>query len=551
MGKTEAVRHTGRTDGATVDFSQVTLGIEFGSTRVKAVAADARGEIVAVGGYTWENQLVDGVWTYALDEILHALQAAYAALAQDAVARYGAAPSTFAGIGISGMMHGFLALDAEDHLLTPFQTWRNSNTEEAADQLTEALSFAMPLRWTGAHLFQRVLDHAPYVHDLSFVTTLSSYIHYRLTGEKVVGAGEASGIFPLSVDGGDYDAARLATVDALLSAYDVPWSARDLLPAVRRAGEVAGRLTEAGAHLMDPSGTLQAGIPFCPPEGDAGTGMVATNAVRPGTGNCSAGTSAFAMLVLSKPLSHVMREIDLVATPEGWPVAMAHANNGTTDINRWAGLFYDFAQRVHADVSMDQVFQTLFEAAGEGARDAGGVLSYGYYSGEGITHLNEGRPLLVQSENAAFTLPNVFRAHLYSVLACVKLGLDQLRESEGITISSMLGHGGLFRTKGVAQQALADAIEAPVTVLAHATEGGAWGSALLARYMLERADYADLGEFLERQIFTSLDAETLTPQAEGVAGWQAYMKRYRAGLAIEAEAIQSLPSVSDEARTEH
>lgn len=534
MDKTETARVL-----FSVDWTQVTLGVEFGSTRVKAVAVDPEGAIVAVGGYTWENQLVNGVWTYALDEILHALQAAYAALAGDAKKRYGAAPSTFAAIGISGMMHGFLALDADDTLLTPFQTWRNSNTEEAADQLTEALHFAMPLRWTGSHLFQRVLDGAEYVKDLAFVTTLSSYIHYRLTGEKVVGAGEASGIFPLAADGGDYDADRLATFDALLASYDVPWTARELFPVVHRAGEEAGRLTAEGALLLDPSGALHEGIPFCPPEGDAGTGMVATNAVKPGTGNCSAGTSAFAMLVLERPLAHVMREIDLVATPEGLPVAMAHANNGTTDINHWAALFSDFARRIHADVDMDQVFETLFEAAGEGDRDAGGLLSYGYYSGEGITHVNEGRPLFAQEENARFTLANVFRAHLYSVLACVKMGLDQLKESEGIAIQSMLGHGGLFRTKGVAQQALADAIEAPVTVLAHATEGGAWGSALLARYMLERAHYADLGDFLAH-VFEHLEADTLEPQADGIAGWKAYMERYEKGLRIEEEAIAAL-----------
>ena len=545
---------------------ETSLGIEFGSTRIKAVLTDYSGAVLAIGTYDWENSLVDNIWTYSEEEILAGLKGCYSSLVSAVDSKYGVKITKIGAMGISAMMHGYLAFDKDGKLLAPFQTWRNSNTGKAADELTELFDFNIPLRWTISHLYQRILDGEKHVKDIAFVTTLDSFIHCLLTGEKITGIGDASGIFPIDSKTCDYDQTMVDKFDKLLDdkgyrkSLGFNWKLRDILPKVLVAGEKAGQLTEAGAALLDESGNLQAGAVFCPSEGDAGTGMVATNSVAPKTGNISAGTSTFAMIVLEKQLSKLHREIDMVTTPDGYPVAMSHANNGTSDLNSWVGLFAEFANLLMAKysnedieelekldgaeaqsrVDIGDIYEILYKNSLKGDLDAGGLLSYGYLSGEGITGFNEGRPLFARRPDGYMNLANFMKSHLYTSLGAVKMGLDIILKEEGMACESINGHGGFFKTEGVGQRYLAAAVNAPVTVMANAGEGGPWGMALLGIYMLEKDNYASLSEFLEKKVFKDVAKTTVCPDAKEVEGFERFMDSYKKGLAIEKAAIESL-----------
>ncbi len=521
-----------------IERGEAALGIEFGSTRIKAVLIDRKGTVLAVGFHDWENSLIDGIWTYPLEEIHAGLRDCYSSLRKAVEEKYGITLKKLGAMGISAMMHGYMAFDQEGTLLTPFQTWRNSNTEKAADALTELFDFNIPLRWTIAHLYQCILDEEAHVPQLSFVTTLDSYIHWRLTGERVTGIGDAAGIFPIDSEAHDYDGVMLSKFDKLIEGK-YSWKTREILPKVLSAGEAAGVLTAEGAAFLDESGNLEPGIPLCPPEGDAGTGMVATNSVAPRTGNVSAGTSTFAMLVLEKGLSKLYREIDMVTTPDGYPVAMSHANNGTSDLNAWVNIFKEFTELFGIQADMGDLFGKLYRNSLTGDPDCGGVLPYGYFSGEGITHLNEGRPMLIRMPDSRFTLANFMRANLYSSLGAVKLGLDILLKEEKVKVEKIMGHGGLFKTKGVAQRYLAAAVNAPVTVMDTASEGGPWGEALLAAYMLDGKGRS-LPEYLNEEIFANQSGSTIAPTEEDVAGFEAFMARYKAGIPAERAAVECL-----------
>lgn len=516
------------------------LGIEFGSTRIKAILVDLSGNTLAEGSHTWENSLVDGVWTYSLDEIHQGLRSCYSAMREDVEKKYDTKLTTVGAIGISAMMHGYMAFDRDGNLLTPFQTWRNSNTQQAADELTNLFGFNIPLRWTIAHLYQRILDQEDHVAKIDFVTTLDSYIHWKLTGNKVTGIGDASGIFPIDSETLDYDATLLEKFNTLIRDKAYLWATKDVLPKVLVAGENAGTLTAEGAALLDETGTLRSGIPMCPPEGDAGTGMVATNSVAPRTGNLSAGTSTFAMLVLEKPLAKLHREIDMVTTPSGFPVAMAHANNGTSDLNAWVNLFAEYDKLMGRTVDMNEIYKQLELNSLNGDPDCGGLLTYGYYSGEGITMLNEGRPLFARTPDSSFTLANFMRAHMYSSFAAVKLGLDILLKEEHVKVDRILGHGGLFTVKGVAQRYLAAAVNTPITVMDTASQGGPWGMAVLAAYMLQHGNGETLEDYLEKKIFAVQAGTTIRPDAGEAEGYEKFTAHYKSGLEAEKAAIAAM-----------
>ncbi|MDO4619927.1 MAG: FGGY-family carbohydrate kinase [Lachnospiraceae bacterium] len=523
-----------------IEAGKTALGIEFGSTRIKAVLTDLDGKTLAIGFHDWENSLIDGIWTYSLEEIYAGLRGCYTSLRKEVEAKYGVTPTTYGALGISAMMHGYIALDCDGEMLAPFQTWRNSNTEQAADELTTLFDFNIPLRWTIAHLYQCVLDGEEHLKKLDFVTTLDSFIHLKLTGEKITGIGDAAGIFPIDSETMDYDQKMIDQFDALIAPKGYPWKTRDVLPKVLTAGQPAGFLTAEGAALLDESGSLKPGIPMCPSEGDAGTGMVATNSVAPRTGNVSAGTSAFAMIVLEKKLSKLYREIDMVTTPSGFPVAMSHANNGTSDLNAWVNIFREFTELMGIKADMGELYGKLYTNTLNGDADCGGLLSYGYLSGEGITHLNEGRPLFARTPDAKFTLANFMRAHLYTSLGAVKLGLDILLKEEGVKVDRILGHGGLFKTPGVAQRYLAAAVGAPVTCMDTASEGGPWGMAVLAAYMIDGAKDCSLEEYLEKKIFADQSGTTIAPEADEIAGFEVFTERYKAGIAAEKAAVDSM-----------
>jgi len=527
------------------------LGIELGSTRIKAcLVGENPNEVLATGSYEWQNQFVDGVWTYSLDAVWAGLEAAYAALVAEATERHGVVPTTFSAIGISAMMHGYLAFDETDDQLVPFRTWRNTSTGEAAAALTELFGVNIPLRWSIAHLHQAVMSGESHVSQVSFITTLAGYVHWKLTGKRVVGIGDASGMFPINAAGTDFNADLLARYDSAVTdttgSNDVAagsalvGSIRRMLPAILPAGHPAGILTADGAALLDPTGVLTPGAAFCPPEGDAGTGMVATNAVAPGTGNVSAGTSIFAMVVLERPLQRVHPELDVVATPAGHPVAMVHCNNGASELNAWAGIFGEFATALGAPADDSAVFGTLFRAALDGEDDAGGLLAYNYLSGEHITKLEEGRPLFLRTPDSALSLANFMRAQLFAAFATLRVGMDVLLKEEGVRLDAMFAHGGLFRTKGVAQRFLAGAIGAPVTVGEIAGEGGAWGIAVLAAFMKGRAPEQALGDYLASEVFSGSPLETIDPDLADVAGFDAFMARWTAGLDIERAAVASI-----------
>ena len=535
---------------AVISSAKTALGIEFGSTNIKAVLTALDGTVLSTGNYGWENRLEDGIWTYHLDDIWAGLAGCYGDLKDNVKQKYSLSLTKIGCIGISAMMHGYLAFDKEMKLLHPFETWRNTDTQAAADELTELFNFNIPQRWSIAHLYQRMLDGESHVTKIDRVFTLDAYVHFALTGEFVTGVGDASGMFPQKF--GDYDQEMVDKFDALAGKKYKGFSLRKVFPKVLLAGQDAGSLTKEGALLLDPSGDLEAGIPFAPPEGDAGTGMVATNAIRKYTGNTSAGTSTFAMLVLDKPLSKPYRELDMVTTPTGYPVAMAHANNGTTDINKWMDLFagiitlYNGAPTAEASekrgkpapveaIDMGRLFTSLFKASTYGKVDCDGLVTYGYYSGEGITGLNEGRPLMVKSPETDMDAANFVRSLVYGSLASVKIGMDILLKDEGARCDAMTGHGGLFKTPGVAQQYLADALDAPVRVMETASEGGPWGMALLAAYRLDSGEKS-LEDWLDG-IFKNMNSTVCPPTKEGAAGFASYISHYKDALAVERTAV--------------
>lgn len=524
---------------AAIVAGKTALGIEFGSTRIKAVLIDESHQPVAMGNHDWENRLENNIWTYSLEDIWAGLQGCYKSLAEDVQEKYGVALTKIGSLGFSGMMHGYMAFDKDDELLVPFRTWRNTMTEEACKVLTPLFNFNIPQRWSIAHLYQAILKDEEHVKDIAYFTTLAGYIHWKLTGEKVLGIGEAAGMFPIDSTTLDFDAKMLDQFDELV-AGKYSWNIRDIIPKVLVAGEKAGVLTEEGARLLDPTGTLQAGIPLCPPEGDAGTGMVATNSVAVRTGNVSAGTSIFAMVVLEKALAKVHEEIDMVTTPDGMPVAMVHCNNCTSDLNAWVNLFKDFAGSFGMSVDMNELYGTLYRKALEADTDCGGLVAYNFFSGEHIAGTEEGRPLFVRTPDAKFTLANFMRTHLYSALATLKIGVDILLKEEQVTVDSLMGHGGLFKTPVVGQQMLAAAMNAPVTVMDTASEGGAWGMAILAAYKQEKAANESLSTYLNDKIFAGQTGSSIEPKAEDVAGFDVFLEKYKATLPAERAAIAGL-----------
>lgn len=511
------------------------LGLELGSTRIKAVLIGEDFLPVASGAHDWENRLEDGVWSYRLEDVRTGIQAAYRALAEEVQARYGCALARLGGIGISAMMHGYLPFDAEGKQLVPFRTWRNTITGQAAALLTERFGFNIPQRWSIAHLYQAMLNKESHVKDVAFLTTLAGYVHWQFTGEKVLGVGDASGMFPIG-SSGDYDPRMMDQFDALLEEAGISWRLREILPQVKQAGEPAGVLTEAGARLLDPTGTLQPGAPLCPPEGDAGTGMTATNSVAVSTGNVSAGTSVFAMVVLDKPLSRVYPEIDMVTTPSGKPVAMVHCNTCTSDLDAWVGLFGQAIRAAGGSPSKGELYELLYRQALEGDADCGGLLSYNYYSGEPVTGVEDGTPLFLRPPQAELSLPNFMRAQIYAAIATLKLGMDLLVDQERVKLTKLLGHGGLFKTRGVGQRLLAGALGVPVAVRETAGEGGPWGMALLAAYGRSRTPGESLEEFLQTRVFVHGAEEIAVPDPSDASGFAAYIARYRAGLPLERSA---------------
>ena len=524
----------------TIANGKAVLGIEFGSTRIKAVLVDENNMPIASGDHDWENRLENGVWTYTLEDIWTGLQDCYQKMTEDVKEKYGVAVEKLAAIGFSAMMHGYLAFDKEGNLLVPFRTWRNTITQEASEALTKVFNFHVPQRWSIAHLYQAILNGEEHVPQVDFFTTLDGYIHWQLTGEKVLGVGSASGMFPIDSTIKDYDKAMIQKFDELVAPKGFPWKLEHLLPKILLAGDKAGVLTEEGAKKLDPTGTLQAGCPLCPPEGDAGTGMVATNSVKQRTGNVSAGTSVFAMIVLEKALKRVHEEIDMVTTPSGDAVAMVHCNNCTSDLNAWVNIFKEFAESFGIDVDMNKLFGTLYNKALEGDKDCGGLLAYNYFSGEHITGFEEGRPMFVRTPDSKFSLANFMRANLYTSLGALKVGLDILLKEEEVAIDRITGHGGLFKTKGVGQKILAAAMDATVSVMKTAGEGGAWGIALLASYMVNKDAGEALENYLQNKVFGGDEGEKMDPDPEDVKGFDEFIKRYRAGFPIERAAVDAL-----------
>jgi sugar (pentulose or hexulose) kinase len=523
--------------GESITSGDTALGIELGSTRIKAVLIGPDHTPLAVGSHEWENQFVDRVWTYSLEAVWAGVQQSLTALAGDVRRRHGVELSTVGALGVSAMMHGYLAFDGDGELLTPFRTWRNTNTGRSAERLSTEFGVNIPHRWSVAHLYQAVLDREEHVGRLDHLTTLAGYVHWQLTGEKVLGIGDASGMFPIDDGTGGYHATMLARFDELAAEAGGALTLVDLLPRIALAGQPAGELTEAGARLLDPTGRLRPGIPLCPPEGDAGTGMVATNSVAPRTGNVSAGTSIFAMVVLEHELTRVHRELDLVTTPAGDPVAMVHCNNGASELDAWVGLFTEFARALGSEVDPSAIFEVLFGAALGGASDGGGMLAFNYLSGEPITDFEEGRPLFVRSPDSRFDLATFMRTHLFASLATLRIGMDVLQKTEGVRLDRMFAHGGLFRTKGVAQRFLAAAIDTPVSVGDVAAEGGAWGIAVLAAFVTRRSPEQGLADYLETTVFTGTSLQTAQPEPADVAGFDAFMERYLAALPVERAAV--------------
>ena len=517
----------------TIEAGKAILGIEFGSTRIKAVLIDEQNKPIAQGAYEWENQLVDGLWTYSIDEIWHGLQACYADLCNDVRRQYQCDIRQLASIGISAMMHGYMAFDKDQQILIPFRTWRNTNTGKAAARLSELFNYNIPLRWSISHLYQCMLDGEQHVKDIQYLTTLAGYIHWQLTGQKVLGVGDASGMLPIDPATKDYDATMVQKFNQLLAAEGSPFRLEQILPRVLVAGADAGTLTAEGARRLDPTGTLAAGCPLCPPEGDAGTGMVATNAVKQRTGNVSAGTSSFSMIVLEKPLTKPYEMIDMVTTPDGSLVAMVHCNNCTSDLNAWVNIFKEYQQLLGVPVDMNELFGRLYNHALTGDTDCGGLVSYNYISGEPVTGVQTGHPLFVRSASSKFTLANFMRAHLHAAVGVLKVGNDILFKQEHVQVDRITGHGGLFKTKGVGQRILAAALNSPISVMETAGEGGAWGIALLAAYLVNNQAHQSLPDYLDEHVFAGQAQETIAPTAEEVAGFERYLDNYQQCLPAE------------------
>ncbi len=516
------------------------LGIELGSTRIKGVLIDENGECISSGAYDWENKLVNGIWTYSLDDVWTGIQTCYKALADNVHEKYGVTITKIGAIGFSAMMHGYLPFDKDGNQLCEFRTWRNTITGKAAKALTDEFGFNIPERWSIAHLYQAVLNNESHVKDIAFLTTLAGYVHYSLTGEKVMGIGEASGMFPIDSNISDYDNTMLNKFDTMTSSYNFEWKLNDILPKVLQAGENAGYLTEKGAWLLDTSGNLQAGIPFCAPEGDAGTGMVATNSVAVRTGNVSAGTSVFAMIVLEKALSAVYSQIDVVTTPTGHPVAMVHCNNCSSEIDAWASMYKEFLDSLGIEMNKGKILDTMYAKALEGDTDLGGILLYNYHSGEHSTGFNEGRPLLTRSANGKLSFANLMKAQLYSAVSALKLGLDVLFNEEKVQLDKLYGHGGFFKAAVSGQRVMAACAGVPVSVMETAGEGGAWGMALLALFMNNKATFDTLDNFLNTKIFASAPCSEISPLDEDIKSFGIFVDRYKNGFAIERAAIENL-----------
>jgi len=525
---------------AAIEANETALGIELGSTRIKSVLIGKDHKVLATGIFNWENRLENGLWTYHLEDAVKGLRDSYSALKIDVKEKYGVKLCSVGAIGISGMMHGHIALDAEDNQLAPFLTWRNTNTQTAADTLTELFQFNVPLRWSISHLYQAVLEDRPYVKDICHITTLAGYVHLLLTGEKVMGVGEASGMFPIDPATMDYDQGMIDKLDALLAEKQYPWNVRGVLPKVLLAGDDAGELTAEGALLLDPEGDLKAGIPMVPPEGDAGTGMTATNSVGVGTGNVSAGTSIFSMVVLEKNLSRLYKDIDMVTTPSGKPVAMVHCNNGSSELDAWVRVFGEFlALCGETNLSTGDLYRILFEESLDGDADCDDVILYNYLSGEPVTGLSEGRPMLIRRPESKFTLANFMRSHIYGIMASLAVGMRILTD-EKVEIRRLTGHGGIFKTPGVAQRYMAASMNAPITVMANAGEGGPYGMALLAAYKLFRAEGETLEDYLENRVFADAEGVTLQPLPEEVEGYKRYLDKFCSALKVQAAAVENL-----------
>ncbi len=523
---------------STIESGKAILGIELGSTRIKAVLIDQENKPIAQGSHTWENQLVDGLWSYSIDAIWSGLQDSYADLRHDVQQQYGVELESLAAIGVSAMMHGYMAFDKNEQILVPFRTWRNTNTGEAAAALSKLFVYNIPLRWSISHLYQAILNGEKHIDQIDFLTTLAGYIHWQLTGRKVLGVGDASGMIPVDPETKNYSAEMVKKFNELIAPKNPAWKLEDILPEVLLAGENAGSLTPEGAKKLDVSGHLKAGIPFCPPEGDAGTGMVATNAVKQRTGNVSAGTSSFSMIVLEKELSKPYEMIDMVTTPDGSLVAMVHCNNCTSDLNAWVNLFKEYQELLGVPVDMNEVFGKLYNVALTGDADCGGLISYNYISGEPVAGMVDGRPMFLRSASDKFNLANFMRSHLYASVGVLKIGNDILFNEEKVKVDRITGHGGLFKTKGVGQRVLAAALASPISVMETAGEGGAWGIALLGSYLVHHAAGQSLADFLDEQVFAGDEGVQVEPTAEDVAGFNAYIENYKATLPVEAAAVQ-------------
>ena len=524
---------------STIETGKAILGIELGSTRIKAVLIDRENRPIAQGSHTWENQLVDGLWTYSIEAIWSGLQDCYADLRSNVKKLYdGIEIESLAAIGVSAMMHGYMPFNEKEEILVPFRTWRNTNTGRAAAELSELFVYNIPLRWSISHLYQAILNNETHVKDIKFLTTLAGYVHWQITGEKVLGIGDASGMLPIDPATNNYSTEMVEKFDNLIAPKEYNWKLENILPKVLSAGENAGVLTPEGSRTLDVSGHLKAGIPVCPPEGDAGTGMVATNAVKQRTGNVSAGTSSFSMIVLEKELSKPYEMIDMVTTPDGSLVAMVHCNNCTSDLNAWVNLFKEYQELLGIPVNMDEIYSKLYNIALTGDTDCGGLLSYNYISGEPVTGLAEGRPLFIRSANDKFSLANFMRTHLYASVGVLKIGNDILFNDEKVKVDRITGHGGLFRTKGVGQRILAAAINSPISVMETAGEGGAWGIALLGSYLVNNEKKQSLADFLDENVFVGDAGIEVSPTPEDVAGFNAYIESYKAGLPIEEAAVR-------------
>lgn len=518
--------------------AETALGIEFGSTRIKSVLVDLNGSPLASGSFDWENSYKNGVWTYSLDEVFEGLRASFAALKKSVCDKFGVKLETVGSMGISGMMHGYLAFDKDGAQLAEFRTWRNTITAEAAEKLSALFDFNIPQRWSIAHLYQAILNGEEHVGRVDFIATLAAYVHYRLTGERVIGVCEASGMFPIDSSINDYDAAMLDKFDGCVADKGFPWRLRDILPRVLVAGERAGTLTAEGAAMLDPTGEFRPGVPMCPPEGDAGTGMVATNSVAVRTGNVSAGTSIFLMVVLEKALSKLYPEIDMVTTPSGKPVAMVHCNNCSGEIDAWAGLFTSMCSALGMDISIYKVLDKMFESALSGDKDCGGLVAFNYLSGEVITGLDSGKPLFLRGPESKFNLPNFARAQLCSAAATLSIGMEILAD-EHVKIDKLLGHGGYFKAPLAGQKIMAAALEAPVSVMKTAGEGGPWGIALLASYMQNKAEGETLEAFLDSRVFSNEDAFEVKPDPEDIAGFKKFLDNYKKSLPVEKAAVEA------------